>query len=93
MNWKGIGLPFKLTIASPASKFLRKAEKNLYDRIIEKLNKLSDEPFPPDAKRVVGREEKVFRVRVGDYRILYVVYFDENTILVADIDKRSKAYR
>ena len=32
---------------------------------------------PPDAKRVVGREEKAFRVRAGDYRILYVVYLDK----------------
>jgi mRNA interferase RelE/StbE len=92
MKSRGIGLPFELAFAGPAAKFLKKAEKKLHDRIIQKLNKLADEPFPPDAKRVVGRQEKVFRIRVGDYRILYVVYFEEKTILVADIDKRSRIY-
>ena len=86
-------MQFNLAFATPAQKFLKRAEKVLYDRILEKLKKLEVEPFPPDAKRVMGRQEKVFRVRVGDYRILYVVYFERATILVADIDKRSKAYR
>ena len=85
-------MPFELAFAGPAAKFLKNAERKLHDRIIEKLNKLADEPFPPDAKRIVGRQEKVFRVRVGDYRILYVVYFEEKKILVADIDKRSRIY-
>ncbi len=85
-------MPFELAFATPAARFLKKAEKRLHDRMVEKLNKLAVEPFPPDAKRVVGRAEKVFRVRVGDYRILYVVYFEERKILVADIDKRSRIY-
>jgi mRNA interferase RelE/StbE len=92
MKSRGIGLPFELAFAGPAAKFLKKAEKNLHDRIVEKLHKLTDEPFPPDAKRVIGQKDKVFRVRVGNYRILYVVYFEEKTILVADIDKRSRIY-
>ena len=86
-------MPFKLQFSGHSAKFLKKAEKALYERIVEKLKKLTDDPFPPDAKRVMGREEKVFRVRVGDYRILYVVYFERTAILVAEIDKRSKVYK
>ncbi len=73
-----------------ATKFLKNSDKRLYNRIINKLKKLSEDPFPQDAKRVVGQKEKVFRVRVGDYRILYVVYLDKNAVLVADVDKREK---
>ncbi|MBU2565600.1 MAG: type II toxin-antitoxin system RelE/ParE family toxin [Candidatus Thermoplasmatota archaeon] len=56
------------------------------------MKDLSVDPFPSDAKRVVGRKEKVFRVRVGDYRILYVVFFDKNEILISDIDKHERVY-
>ena len=41
---------------------------------------------------VVGRKDKSFRVRVGDYRIIYLVYPDKNVILIADIDKRPRIY-
>lgn len=57
-----------------------------------KIEKLQTEPFPQDCKRVVGTKEKLFRVRVGDYRILYLVDYDRNKILIADIDKRTRVY-
>ena len=52
-----------------------KLGNELFDRIIKKLETLKANPFPSDVKRVVGRKEKAFRVRVGKYRILYVVKF------------------
>ena len=36
--------------------------------------------------------QKIFRVRVGDYRIRYVVFYDKNQLLITDIDKRPHAY-
>jgi hypothetical protein len=36
----------------------------------------------------MGQKEKTFRVRVGEYRILYVAFLDKNSILVLNIDKR-----
>ncbi len=59
---------------------------------MKEIKKLSVDPFPSDAKRVVGKKEKVFRVRVVDYRILYVVFHDKNEILISEIDKRGRAY-
>ena len=73
-------------------KFLKKADNILKQRIIQKIEFLRNDPIPHDAKRIVNRKEKTFRVRVGDYRILYVVYFEENTILISKIDKRSRTY-
>ncbi len=59
---------------------------------MERIKLLAVNPFPQDVKRVGGRKEKVFRVRVGDYRIQYVVFYEENILLVSDADKRSRAY-
>ncbi len=83
---------FKVYLSSHATRFLRKSQKKLRDRITKKIKNLSADPFPPDAKRVVGRKEKVFRIRVGDYRVQYVVFYDTGEILISEIDKRERAY-
>ena len=83
---------FKVELANPAKRFLKKCDLELYERIINKIKQLASDPFPQDVKRVVGRTEKVFRVRVGDYRIQYVVFPEKSLLLIADVDKRSRAY-
>ena len=85
-------MSFEVRLGSKAQHFLGTCEKELYGRIREKLEKLAQDPFPHDMKRVMGTKEKTFRVRVGDYRILYVVLTDEIIVLVVNIDKRPKAY-
>lgn len=73
-------------------RFLGKCEKELSNRIISKLIGLSNDPFPADVKRVIGRKNKAFRVRLGEYRIQYIINHNKKEILVFDISKRSKAY-
>jgi len=68
-------LTYSVVLSSAPQKFLDKLGNELFDRIIKKLETLKANPFPSDVKRVVGRKEKAFRVRVGKYRILYVVKF------------------
>ena len=83
---------FSVEFGSEAKRFLKKADKELARRIVEKIEKLKIEPFPADVKRVVGKKDKIFRVRVGDYRIQYSVFYGKNTIFISDIDKKERAY-
>ena len=85
-------MAYSIDLASVPQKFLDKLGKELFDRIMKKLETLKANPFPSDVIRVVGRKEKVFRVRVGKYRILYVVFDDKKEILVIDIDRRESVY-
>ena len=78
--------------SSQARDFLKKIDNELWNRIIERIEKLRSEPFPKDTKRVKGIKEKTFRVRVGDYRILYVVFHDKNILFISKIEKRAKVY-
>ena len=82
---------FSLGFSNQSEKFLKKCDKGLRERVLEKIKKLKTEPVPHNAVSVVG-EEKTFRIRVGDYRVLYEVKWNENKILIAVIDKRSKVY-
>jgi len=83
---------FNVEISSHAQRFLKKAEKDVAARIIERLEKLANDPFPADVKRVVNRNEKIFRVRVGDYRVQYQVVYEKNVLFISDIEKRPRAY-
>ena len=78
--------------SNKSKSFLRKAEKLVEDRIIEKIEEFRIDPFPKGAEKVKGREGKVWRVRVGDYRIIYKVVFEENNIIISDIGKRENIY-
>jgi len=83
---------FNVKFSSKSRKFLKKTDYTIWSRLIEKIKGLQEDPFPSDSRRIIGRKEKVFRIRVGEHRILYVVFFDKNLIFISNIDKRSKAY-
>ncbi|MBW6462073.1 MAG: type II toxin-antitoxin system RelE/ParE family toxin [DPANN group archaeon] len=83
---------FDVEFSSHAERFLKKSDKQLAIRLLEKIENLSEDPFPADIKRVVNRNEKIFRIRVGDYRIQYSVDYKKNLIFISDINKRSRAY-
>lgn len=84
---------FSIEFSNKSKKFLKKSDRQLIIRIMSRIDKLVIDPFPSDVKRVViNRKEKIFRIRVGDYRIEYSVLFKENILLIINIDKRPKAY-
>jgi mRNA interferase RelE/StbE len=63
----------------------------LRDRITAAIDGLAGEPRPRGAVRLAGRDD--FRIRVGDYRIVYAVNDQERLVLVARVAHRRDAYR
>lgn len=82
---------FSLSFSSRAKNFFKKADKQLCRRIIDKVEKLQDDPVPHNAKPIEG-SHGMFRIRVGDYRVLYEIYNAEKVIVVVNVDKRSRVY-
>ena len=80
------------TFSNQPRKFLRKCNSKLRKRILSKIQLLRIEPVPHNAARIIG-EERTFRIRIGDYRVLYEILWEKNEILIAIIDKRAKAYK
>ena len=86
-------MPFFILLGPQPDKFIKKLDNQTKERIKGKLLKLQEDPFPSEVERMEGyKGEKIFRVRVGDYRILYFVRHESNQIFVAKIDKRSRVY-
>ena len=82
---------FNIEFSNQSKKFLKKSDKQLALRIIEKIELLKDNPVIRDSKKIVG-EDRAFRIRIGDYRVLYEVGWNSKIILIERIDKRSRAY-
>jgi mRNA interferase RelE/StbE len=78
--------------------FVRTAEKELAKlstetqlRLGRAIRSLEDDPFPAKAKRLKGREE--FRIRVGDYRVLYMAEHKSRVLTISAIGHRREVYR
>ena len=80
-----------ISYSNRPKKFLKKADKILVKRLIEKIENLRENPITHDTKTVEG-SKGLFRVRVGDYRILYEVDYRNNLIGIIKIDKRPRVY-
>jgi len=60
-------------------------------KIVKHIEGLAGNPFPEGAVRLKGREE--WRIRQGDYRILYVVEHDVVTVFVVKVGHRREIYK
>lgn len=82
---------YELFLEKNVIKFLSKLNKDLAKRIFYKIQTLRENPNPSDSKRLVNVKDKVFRIRIGDYRVLYRIE-DNKIVIVFLIDKRSRVY-
>jgi len=76
-----------------ALKFLSKRTPDDKQRLLEKIKLLEKYPDPRlDVKKLTGETDS-YRIRVGDYRIIFFVNADKKEILVDDIDNRGQVYK
>lgn len=78
-------------LSSKAEKQLSKLPRSLHDLLLSRIEALSTNPFPPGAMKLARREG--WRIRVGDYRILYGVNQKKKEITVLSVKHRRDAYR
>ncbi len=84
-------MPYIIKLKRSAEKELDRLPEKLHDRIVKALLALKTNPLPQGAKKLHGREG--YRVRVGDYRILYVIDYQNKEIEVFSIAHRKEIYR
>ncbi len=73
---------YRVEISKVAGKELRALPKNEIARIYERMLGLSDNPRPPGSKKLEGNKEDFWRIRVGDYRVIYSI---DDVISIVDI--------
>ncbi len=73
-------------------KELRNIDPQHIQRIINAVESLSNNPFPRQHRKLRG-SERDYRIRVGEYRIIYQVDLDSKIVTIYHIRHRRKAYR
>ncbi|MFQ5863455.1 MAG: type II toxin-antitoxin system RelE/ParE family toxin [Candidatus Brocadiales bacterium] len=83
---------YKVLLRPAAVRDLDRLELKMRSRVVKALRSLEESPRPWGAKKLVGGEAQ-WRLRVGNYRILYEVLEDTNTVRIFRVVHRREAYR
>jgi len=83
---------YTITFKASVEKDFRKLPKDRASQILEVIEGLSDDPTPKAARKLYGTEG-LYRVRVGDYRIIYKTVHEAREIVIFYVRHRSVAYR
>ncbi len=81
-------MKFEVITSDRAAKDIKKLDKITRVRIYKTIRKL-DDPFSLDIKKI---EDHIYRVRVGDFRIIIEIDFENRVVWVAKVDKRERVY-
>lgn len=82
---------YKIVFRKSVSKDLRGLPKKDIQRILAAIRSLAKEPHPPTSKKLSGQER--YRLRQGNYRILYEIEEDRLIVCVVKVRHRRDAYR
>jgi mRNA interferase RelE/StbE len=82
---------FKIEIKKSAVKELNNLPANDLKRMIQKIQNLAYNPRPPSCKKLTGEEK--YRIRSGNYRILFIIEDDIFIIYIVKIGHRRDVYR
>jgi len=82
---------YTITFARSARKELENLDTHLVNRIFPKVESLARDPRPSGCRKLRG-EKNLWRIRIGDYRVIYAIYDHEPHVDIIAIRHRSKAY-
>ncbi|CAN5416695.1 type II toxin-antitoxin system RelE/ParE family toxin [soil metagenome] len=85
-------MTYAVTLTPAAAPQLRKLDPQARRRVQAALDLLADDPRPPAATPLVGGRGE-WRVRTGDYRVMYEIYQAELRVLVLGLGHRRDIYR
>ena len=82
---------YELKLARSAKKEVKLLDGVIRGRAIHAIRSLTNDPRPPGCRKLVGATNR-WRIRVGDYRILYTIDDSAHLVEIVAVRHRSKAY-
>ncbi len=83
---------YSIEFQPTARKALHSLPQTVQVRIGRAINALAEEPHPPGSNKLSGKHD-IWRLQVGDYRVLYTVERGRLVILVLKVGHRRDVYR
>ena len=84
---------YDLRILATAARELGKLDKSAVQRIIDRVRRLAENLDEIRLESLKGEFAGLYKLRVGDYRIVYEIIHDEKIIIIHQIGHRSEIYR
>ena len=83
---------FSIQWRNSTRKDIRSLPRQEVTRVVAAVGLLADDPLPHGSQKLSG-SERTYRIRVGDYRIIYEVFSDSHVIEVQRVRHRKDVYR
>ncbi len=83
---------YQIKWTNSAKKELRKLDKKVIPRLIDAVDELVTNPYPQGVKKIVNSDNN-YRIRVGDYRIIYQVISNTLIIYIMKVGTRQNIYK
>ena len=84
-------MTYTVTMSRPARRGLTRLPADVYERLRTSIVALADDPRPYGCKKMTSRDG--WRIRDGDYRAIYLIDDDKQTVLVVEVGHRREVYR
>ena len=82
---------YRVILPKSVHKELNRLAAEVRQRILERLAGLETNPRPADVKKLKGRD--AWRIRIGDYRVIYEIHDRELQVIVITVGHRGDVYR
>lgn len=84
-------MKYQVILPKTVQKEMNRLPDDVIDRILDRLEELKVNPRPSDSKKLKGRP--AWRIRVGDYRVIYEVHDRELRVIIITIGHLREVYR
>jgi mRNA interferase RelE/StbE len=83
---------YRIEWKQSTEKELRQLSKDTLARVLQAVAALTDNPTPPSSRKLSGAE-KLYRIRVGEYRVVYFIHASVLVIEIVRVRHRRDVYR
>jgi mRNA interferase RelE/StbE len=83
---------YAIELKPQARKFIEKQNKKIQRQLVTKIESLQKDPRPAQSK-LLHSDKQIYRLRSGDYRIIYQIKDGRLLVLVARVDNRKDVYK
>jgi mRNA interferase RelE/StbE len=85
-------MAYRVVIEEGTARAIRKLARDVQRLVIARIERLAENPRPPGSRKLEGAGS-FYRVRVGDYRVVYRIEDEALLVLVVRVAHRSDVYR
>ena len=83
---------YEVLLERRAERDLKRLEAKEFHRITREIKALAENPRPPGCRKIAG-SERDWRIRIGDYRVIYELDEEAKVVRVMRVRHRREAYR